>query len=337
VRTSEGDVPFDWLIVALGSVPRYFGLKDPSGRVLPLKTIDDAARIRAELMSAFEDAERLHDPEKRRRRLSFTIVGGGPTGLELAGALQALINDVAGGEYRNFSSSEATVTVLEGGKEVLPGFDDTLSQRAHERLSEQGVNIQLDEIVTEVNEDSVVTRDGDRYVSSVVVWAAGVQPQPLTESLPGEHARDGRLVVRKTLQVEGDERVFLVGDMAAFTPESGSRPLPALAPVAIQEGKLAAKNVLRGIRGRPMQHFKYVDRGSLVILGRYRAVAQVGGVRFDGLPAWLLWRAVHLAWLRGLRHKLEVLIDWSLLTLTPRQTAIIEAHPLGIREIGDRK
>ena len=130
VDTSEGELFFDWLIVALGSVPRYFGLKDPSKRVLPLKSIDDAARIRTAVMSAFEDAERLDDPDERRRRLSFTIVGGGPTGLELAGALQALIKDVAGADYRNFTCSEATVTVLEAGKVVLPGFDDALSRQA---------------------------------------------------------------------------------------------------------------------------------------------------------------------------------------------------------------
>jgi NADH dehydrogenase len=293
--------------------------------VLPLKTIDDAARIRTQVMSAFEEAEGLEDRNARRRRLSFTIVGGGPTGLELAGALQALINDVAGGEYRGFSAADAHVTVLEGAKEVLPGFDEGLARRAHTRLSDQGVDIKLGQIVTEVDDEAVITRDGERFPSSMVVWAAGVQPPPLVDALPGERSRDGRVIVRNTLQVQGDDRVFLVGDMAAFTPKGAERPLPSLAPVAIQGGALAAKNLVRGMAGRTMRPFSYRDRGSLVILGRYGAVAQVGSLMFDGLPAWLLWRAVHLAWLRGLRHKLEVLVDWSLLTLTPRQTAIIEA------------
>jgi NADH:ubiquinone reductase (H+-translocating) len=324
VVTSEGDIPFDWLIVALGSVPRYFGLKDHSGRVLPLKTIDDAARIRLEVMSAFEDAERLTDSDARRRRLSFTIVGGGPTGMELAGALRALTKDVAGREYRNFLGSDASVTVLEGGNEVLPGFDERLARQAHTRLTDQGVDIRLGQIVTEVDDEAVITRDGTRLESSLVVWAAGVQPQPLIEALPGERARDGRLIVRPTLQVQDDDRVFLVGDMAAFTAPGASRPLPALAPVAIQGGKLAARNLVRAMAGRPLGAFNYQDRGSLVILGRYGAVAQVGGLTFNGLAAWLLWRAVHLAWLPGLRHKIEVLVDWSLLTMTPRQTSIIE-------------
>jgi NADH dehydrogenase len=256
-------------------------------------------------------------------------VGGGPTGLELAGALQALINDVADGEYRNFTASDARVTVLEGADEVLPGFDERLARRAHTRLTDQGVDIRLGQIVTEADGEAVITREGARYVSSVVVWAAGVQPAPLIDALPGKRARDGRVIVRGTLQIQGDDRVFLVGDMAAFMAEGAGRPLPALAPVAIQAGALAAKNLVRGMAGRPMRPFNYRDRGSLVILGRYGAVAQVGRLMFDGLPAWILWRAVHLAWLRGLRHKLEVLIDWSLLTLTPRQTAIIETGEPG--------
>src|SRR5215203_4227687 len=311
VRTSDGELSYDWLIVGLGSVPRYFGLQDPGGRVLPLKSIEDASRIRARVMSAMEQAEELSDAEARRRVLSFTIVGGGPTGLELAGALRALINDVAGREYRNFSASEASVTVLEGADAVLPGFPAQLARRAQERLTQQGVEIHLGQIVKAVDEEAVITAASARFPSSTVIWAAGVQPSPVIDALPGERARDGRLIVRQTLQLTADERTFLIGDMAAFTPPGESRPLAALAPVAIQEGVTAAKNMLRGMSGKPMRPLKYKDRGSLVILGRYGAVAQVGSAMFDGLAAWLLWRAVHLAWLRGIRHKLEVLVDWS--------------------------
>ncbi|HEX3245690.1 MAG TPA: NAD(P)/FAD-dependent oxidoreductase [Chloroflexota bacterium] len=325
VHTSEGDLAYDWLITALGSMPRYFGLRDPYQRVLPLKSIQDASRIRARIMSSFEEAERLADPEQRKYALSFTIVGGGATGLELAGALRALIKDVAGREYRNFRDSDASVTVLEAGNEVLPGFEQELTSLAHQRLVRQGVTIRLGQRVQSVDERAVITVEGVRYPSSVVVWAAGVQPSSTVEALPGERARDGRIVVRPTLQVSGDHHTFLIGDMAAFFPPGASRPLGALAPVAIQEGATAARNLLRAVAGRPMRPFHYRDRGSLVILGRYAAVAQVSGSVFDGLLAWLLWRAVHLAWLRGLRHKLEVLVDWSLLTLTPRQTSIVES------------
>jgi len=222
------------------------------------------------------------------------------------------------------------VTVLEGADAVLPGFPAQLAQRAQERLAQQGVEIHLGQIVKAVDEDAVITSAGTRFPSSTVIWAAGVQPGPVIDTLQGERARDGRLIVRPTLQVNGDERTFLIGDMAALIPPGESRPLAALAPVALQEGAAAAKNLLRAMSGRPMRPFKYQDRGSLVILGRYGAVAQVGSAMFDGLPAWLLWRAVHLVWLRGIRHKLEVLVDWSLLTMTPRQTSIIEGgqHPV---------
>lgn len=330
VVTSQGPRYYDWLVVALGSVPRLEMLDDPEGLVVPLKSVGDATEIHRRILSSLEEAELTDDPQRRRDLLAFTIVGGGPTGLELAGALRALIADVAGREYRRFRNHDARVIVLEGADSVLPGLPDKLTRAAMRRLQERSVDIRLGERVSFVNRRGVHSEGGTVYPSGMVVWAAGVRPNPLVDDLPGERTRDGRVHVRPTLQLDRDDRTLLIGDAAAFVSPGADRPLGALAPVAIQQGATAARNILRAMAGRPMRRFHYRDQGNLVILGRYAAVAQVRGIEFDGIAAWLLWRGVHLAWLTGLRNKLQVLVDWSLLTSTPRQTSLLEPIALGL-------
>lgn len=318
--TSAGPIAFDYLVVALGSVTNYYGQNEIAERALPLKTISDAETIRNAILRSLELAELEPDADRRRRLLTFSIVGGGPTGLELAGALSALLGDVAEREYSGIDRDDVDVQVIEATGGILAGMQPRTQEFALRRLTERGVRLRLNAPLGGVDGTDYLIGERERLSSDTLVWAAGVRGNPLLERLPGERTRDNRLRVDEFLRVPGQDRVFVVGDSAAFLPHPDARPLPGTAPVAIQEGTSVAKNIAHALRGEALAPFRYQHPGNLVALGRHSAVAEVFGRVFDGLPAWLLWRAVHLMWLTGLRNRLQVLLDWSLIYLGPRQT-----------------
>lgn len=324
LETSVGPIPYDYLILAPGSVTNYYGLASAEQHALALKSPLEAERIRDRVLALLEQADDEPDPARRRELLTLAIVGGGSTGAELAGALAALARDVAGRQYPRLRPEEVRILVFEATATILPGFPEALQRAAMAALRQRGVELVLNAPVQEVGEGRVTTGDGRSYAVGLVVWAAGVRASPLIASLPGERLRDGRLLVDPYLRLPGHPNVYIVGDAAAVRPEGESRPLPAIAPFAIQSGHAAAENVARALAGLPPRPFRYRHRGDLVITGRYAAVANVFGLQFDGLAAWLLWRVIHLAWLTGLRARLSVLVEWALLSFTPRQTSRLE-------------
>lgn len=324
VQTDHGPIAYDYLIVALGSVTNFFGIHELEKRTLPLKTVPDAVRLRCQVLDALERAEQERDEARRRALLTFAIVGGGPTGLEFAGALAALIRDVAGREYPRLHPEDCQILVLEATGGVLPGMHAGLKSVAIARLAERGVRVALNTPVARVEDGTVITGDGRRIPAATIVWAAGVRANPLVADLPGERARGGRIVVNEELQLPGHPHVYVIGDAAAATAPGAGGLLPQIAPVAIQQARAVAENILRQERGQPLRPFRYRHLGNLVILGRHAAVAEVRGLRFNGWPAWAAWRLVHLAWLSGFRNKLEVLLDWAMVYVAPRQTARLD-------------
>ncbi len=318
--TSAGPIAYDYLIVAIGSVTNFYGLSEVAERALPLKTIADAEAIRNAVLGAFEHAEVEADQDRRRRLLTFPIVGGGPTGVELAGALSALVGDVAGREYPAIHPQDVHIQVLEASNDVLEAMEPATRETASRRLRERGVKIRLNSHVGGVSGSDYLIGEAQRLQTDTLVWVAGVRGNTLLERLPGERTRDNRIRVDANLRIPDHPEIFVIGDAAAFIPEPGGRPLPGTAPVAIQQGSSAARNVVQQLHGEPISEFHYHHPGNLVALGRYAAAAEVRGLNFDGVLAWLLWRAVHLMWLKGVRNRLQVLLDWSVLYIGPRQT-----------------
>lgn len=325
LHTTAGAIAYDYLVVAVGSVTNFYGLSEVAERALPLKTVIDADAIRSVVLGALELADVETDAARRHRLLTFPIVGGGPTGLELAGALSALMRDVVGREYPGIQSKDIHIQVLEAGSNVLEAMQPATRQTAAQRLRERGVKIRLNAPLNGISGSDYLVGGGQRLEADTLIWAAGVRGPSLLELLPGEHTRDNRVLVDASLRIPDHSEIFVLGDSAAFIPEPGARPLPGTAPAAIQQGSLVARNLSHLSRGEPVSPFHYRHPGNLVTLGRHAAVAEALGLNFDGLPAWLLWRLVHLMWLTGLRNRLQVLLDWSVLYVGPRQTEWLQS------------
>lgn len=317
VLLSDGDVPYDSLIVALGSSHHYFG-KDEWGRLAPgLKTVEDAIELRKRILVAFEKAERETDPEKIRRLLTFVVVGGGPTGVELAGALAEIARDTLTHEFRAIDPSRARILLLEGSPHVLAAYPADLSAKAIFALQRLNVDVRVGTVVTDVQADAVVTRSGDHtdcIPTATILWAAGVQASPfariLAETVGAALDRAGRVIVEPDLSVPGHPEIFVVGDLAHFAHGSGS-PLPGLAQVAMQEGAYAARRIQDRLRGQPTPPFKYRDLGTLATIGRHAAVANIFGLHLSGFVAWLVWVGVHLVQLVQFENRLLVFAQWA--------------------------
>lgn len=324
VLLADGErLAYDTLVVATGATHSYFGRDDWAEHAPGLKSLEEALEIRRRALVAFERAELEEDDERRRAWLTFVVIGAGPTGAELAGALSEIARHTLAGDFRRFDPSEARIVLLEGGDRVLPSFPAELSAKAHHQLERLGVEVRTGAMVTGVDEDGV--RFGEeRLAARTVLWAAGVKASPLGASLGAPLDRAGRVQVAPDLTVPGRPELFVIGDLAAV--EQDGRPVPGVAPAAIQQGRHAARNVRRALAGRPSRPFRYRDRGSMATLGRKAAVAVIGGVRLSGLVAWLAWLLVHILFLIGFRNRVVVLFEWAKSYLTYSRSARLILH-----------
>ena len=305
----DGELAYDYLILATGARHSYFGHPEWEPLAPGLKTLDDALRIRGRILLAFERAERETDAERRRALLTFVVVGGGPTGVELAGAIGEIACQVMARDFRTIDTRETRTILVEAGPRILPAFPPVLSEKAEESLERLCVEVRTGTPVTALGEDAVWI-GGERIASQTILWAAGVAPSPVARSLGVPLDRAGRVVVNADLTIPGHPEVFVIGDLAACTDATG-QPLPGLAPVAIQQGEYAARAVLCAVRGQPPQPFRYRDKGTMATIGRAAAVVNLGRLRFSGYPAWLLWCFIHILWLIGFRNRFLVMIEWA--------------------------
>jgi len=317
---ADGDaLEWDFLVLACGARTSYFGHDDWAAAAPGLKSIEDAVEIRQRVLLAFELAEREEDAARRERLLSFVVIGGGPTGVELAGALAELAKFVLDRDFRRIDPAAARVRLVEAGPRILPSFPDELAESAAWQLRELGVDIHVGAPVTAIEPDAV--RLGDRTIPcSVVLWAAGVAANPLTASLGVPLDRAGRVVVERDLGIPGHPRAFVVGDAARVDDEDG-KPLPGISPVAMQQARAVARSIRRAIVGKDRLAFSYLDKGSMATIGRRRAVAMVDRMHLSGLVAWLAWLLVHIWYLIGFRNRLVVMITWAWSYFTYRRGA----------------
>ena len=304
----SSSIDYDHLILAAGSTHAYFGHDDWAARAPGLKTLDDALEIRRRVLLAFEAAERETDPGAQRRLLTFVIVGAGPTGVELAGALGEIARHTLRKDFRSIRPESAQILLLEGGPSILPTFPARLRDKAHRALERLGIEVRTGAIVTEVNREGV--RIGDaRIAAQTVLWAAGVAASPLARSLGAPLDRAGRVLVEPSLAVPGHPEIFVVGDLCSL--QQDGRPLPGVAQVAMQQGEQAARNTLRMVRNETPQPFRYRNYGNMAVIGRGSAIADIGPVKAWGFPAWLLWVFLHIFWLIGFRNRLAVMGEWA--------------------------
>jgi NADH dehydrogenase len=310
-------IPYDTLILATGAKHSYFG-KDEWENVAPgLKTVEDAIEMRRKIFSAFEAAEKETSPEKRKAWLTFVIIGGGPTGVELAGAIAEIAYHTMKDDFRNIDTSEAKVLLLEGLDRVLPPFAPELSQEAETSLTKLGVTVQTKTLVTNIEDDVVTMKQGEeihQIAAKTVLWAAGVKASPLgkilAESTGAECDRAGRVIVESDLSVKGHPNIFVVGDLANFSHQNG-KPLPGVAPVAIQEGEYVASLIKAKLQGQTLPQFKYIDKGSLAVIGHNSAVVDLGFIKLKGFPAWLAWLFIHIYFLIEFDNKIVVMTQWA--------------------------
>ena len=309
VKLPDLEIEYDYLIVAAGASHAYFGHDEWEPFAPGLKTIEDALEIRRRVLLAFELAERSGLRGQGMQGLNFVIVGGGPTGVELAGTLAEISRHVLGNEFKNIDPQRTRIILLEGGTRLLAAYSEDLSASAEKQLKDLGVEVHTSTMVTKVEADGVWMGE-TRIPAAVILWAAGVAASPLGRKLGAPTDRAGRVLVNPDLSIPGHPEVFVIGDLAALKDENG-RWLPGVAPTAMQEGKASAKNIIRDLHGQPRQNFRYLDKGSLATIGRAAAVAQFGKVHISGFLAWLTWLFVHIFFLIGFRNRVIVLIQWA--------------------------
>lgn len=308
VMIDGGSLAYDYLIVATGMTHAYFGHDEWARHSLALKTLGEALAIRGAILRAFEEAEREPDPERRREDITFAVIGGGPTGVELAGAVAEIARRTLARDFRNFDPKRSRVVLIEAGPRILASFDPQLSETARLALLDLGVEIRSDTKVTALEEGLVRTESGE-IRAHTILWAAGVKASPLTVCLGAELDRAGRVKVEDDLRVPGRPEIFVLGDLIA--KQQDGKWLPGVAQVGMQSGAHAAINIERAIRGEPGLPFRYNDKGSMATIGRAKAIAEIGAARFSGLFAWLLWLFVHVMFLVDFRSRIAVLLEWA--------------------------
>jgi NADH dehydrogenase len=318
VILADGTLPFDYLILATGAMHSYFGHEEWALNAPGLKTIEDALEIRRRILLAYENAEREQDPQRQRAWLTFVIVGAGPTGVELAGALAEISRQTLAKDFRRIDPASAQIILVENAARVLPTYPEELSRAAAKQLQRLGVDVRTHTRMTGVDGEGVLL-EADRIPARTVLWAAGVAASPLARSLGAPLDRSGRVRVRPDLTVPDQSRIYVIGDLAAL--EQDGKPIPGVAPAAIQQGKHAAQNILRELRGEARRPFRYRDKGSLATIGRAAAVADLGRLRLSGLIAWLAWLVVHIFFLIGFRNRYLVLFEWAWSYITSERGA----------------
>ena len=317
--TDGTQVDWDFLIVACGAQTSYFGHDDWERAAPGLKSIEDAIDIRQRVLVSFEVAERETDAARRAELLSFVVIGGGPTGVELAGALAELSKFVLDRDFRHIDPTEATVRLIEAGPRILPSFPEDLAESAVSQLQELGVEVLTGEKVTSI-EAGLVRVGADAIPASVILWAAGVCANPLTGTLGVPLDRSGRVLVEPDLTVPGHPRIFVIGDAARLDGKDG-QPLPGVSPVAMQQARTAVKSIRRALVGRDTVPFRYFDKGSMATIGRRRAIAMVDRMHMSGFLAWMAWLFIHIWYLIGFRNRLVVMITWAWSYVTYRRGA----------------
>lgn len=308
VGLTDGEIGYDYLILATGATDSYFGHEDWAPCAPGLKSIEDALEIRRRVLVAYEAAERTEDPERRSTWLQFVIVGAGPTGVELAGALAEISRRALARDFRNIDPTQARILLLEGLDRVLPTFPPQLSEKARRQLERLGVEVRVQKKVTGVDEEGV-SLDDERIEAKTVLWAAGVAASPIGQSLGVPLDRAGRVQVMPDLTIPGRSDVFVIGDLAAF--EQDGQLVPGVAPAAIQEARHAAGNITRAVKGKLYVPFRYRDKGMLAVIGRAAAVANLRHLKLSGFIAWLTWVIVHLYLLIGFRNRIIVMFEWA--------------------------
>ena len=317
VILSDGAVDYDTLVVATGSSHQYFGHDEWEKYAPGLKTVEDATDMRRRILLAFETAERETDPEKLRALMTFVIVGGGPTGVELAGALAEIANDTLRRDFRSIDPSQARIILVEGGDRILPAYPPKLSAAARRMVEGLGVTVRTGAMVTGVDKDSVTVREGSASAiipTRTILWAAGVLASPLGNAIAkgtGAPAdKMGRLIVEPDLTVPGHPEIFVIGDLANFSHQGG-KPLPGVAQPAIQQGAYVARAIAGRLRGEKARPFHYFDKGNLAVIGRGAAVADLNWLRLSGLPAWLIWIFIHLMYIVEFQNRLLIFVQWA--------------------------
>jgi NADH dehydrogenase len=335
VRTAEREIKYDYLIIATGARHSYFGHDEWEKLAPGLKSLEDAVEIRRRILMAFEFAEKTQDPAARAAAMNFVIIGGGPTGVEMAGAIAEIARETLAKDFRHIDPSTARVILVEGEKRVLSGFPEDLSASAQRQLEDLGV-----EVITGVHAEDLTEEGlkvGGKFIPCrVKIWAAGNAASFVGKTLGVPLDRAGRVIVQDDLTIPGHPEVQVIGDLANFTSQKTGKPLPGVSPVAIQQGRHAAENVLHIIAGAKPQRFYYWDKGSMATIGRNKAVADLNLVHFSGFPAWLAWLFIHVLYLVGFRNRIAVLFQWAWAYLTFNKGARLitrnfqaEQRPLG--------
>ena len=309
VKTNRGEVPYDYLVLATGSQSDYFGNSSLARHALGLKGLDEGLALRNHVLGRVEAAQWIGDPDRRRAALTFAIVGGGPTGVEMAGALSELIRHVLKKDYPNLELGEVRVMLLEAADSLLGTFDPSLREAARRSLEKKGVEVTLKAKVAEVSDNSIRLAGGEEISANTVVWTAGVRASDVGALLGVELGRQSRVPVDPTLQLPGHPVVFVIGDLAGAV--DGGTPLPMLIPVAMQEGRRVAATIADMARNGGATAFVYKDPGTMATIGRNSAVAQLGRVRLTGFPGWVMWLTVHLVNVVSFRSRVLVLINWA--------------------------
>ncbi|HEY3930070.1 MAG TPA: NAD(P)/FAD-dependent oxidoreductase [Candidatus Koribacter sp.] len=332
VLTADSELPYDYLVVAAGARHSYFGHDEWEPLAPGLKTIEDALEMRRRVLTAFEDAERAAALHGRHEDINFVIVGGGPTGVELAGTISEVARKALASDFRNIDLRRTRILLVEGGPRVLAAYTPELSQSAEDQLKKLGVEVRTNAVVTEVTAHEVHI-GSEVLPSSVTLWAAGVAASPLGRALSPDVDRAGRVPVLPDCSVAGHPEVFVVGDLAASKGENG-KLVPGVAPAAMQMGRYVAKTIANDLHTRPRTPFRYNDKGSLATIGRAAAVAQFPKFKLTGYPAWLAWLFIHILFLIGFRNRLIVMIQWAWSYLTYQRSARLITDEVGrLREV----
>ncbi len=330
VHLADGEVSYDYLVLAAGSVTHYFGMKGVEEQSFDLKSLDRTVQLRTHILEKFESASREPDPSKRRALLTFVVVGGGPAGVEFAGSLQELIQHELTRDYPCLSMSDTRIVLLEARDWLLPFLPEKQREYAAEKLREKGIEVSLNTQVSGAESGKVFLADGSAIRCHTMVWSAGVKAAPLADAVDLPKRSNGRIAVAPDLTVPGRPEVFVVGDMAYL--EQDGRPLPMVAQTAMQGGEYAAKAILKRIKGHPVAPFSYWDKGSMAIIGRNTAALSAFGFQLTGFFAWIFWLGLHLFYLPGMRNRTMVLINWLCSYLFRAQQIRIISGPTAAKE-----